>query len=109
MSDDIFDDPDLKAYLKHAEEDMLPKMKDSAITLALFNGNVDIKLCVEIGAAILFDKPIIVVKCGDKPVSANLKRVASVIVEARDIKDESTQAKLQAAITKVLSEDRRTQ
>ncbi|SRR6266702_5205561 len=107
MANDIFDDPDVKAYLAHAEREMLPKMKDSAITIALFHDKIDIKQCVEIGAAILFDKPIVVVVCGSKPVPANLKRVASAIVEG-NMRDDATKAKIQAALAKVLSQDRRT-
>lgn len=105
---ELFDDPDMKAYLAHAEKEMLPKMKGSAITIALFPGKVDIKMCVEIGAAILFDKPIIVVGWGDRPIPANLKRVASAIVEG-DIGNDITKKKIDAAISKVLAEDRRVQ
>jgi hypothetical protein len=103
----FFDDPDVKEYLDHAEKEMLPMMEKSALTLCIFPGKVDIKLCVEIGAAILFDKPIIVVASSDKPVPTNLKRVASAIIECDDIKDESTQAKIQAAISSVLDQDQR--
>lgn len=104
----ILDDPEARAYLTHAEREMLPKMKASAISVTLFTGSVDIKLCLEVGAAILFDKPIIVVACGDRPIPANLKRVASVIIE-RAMQDEDTNARIQAAIAKVLAEDRRAQ
>jgi hypothetical protein len=106
---DFFDDPDVKAYLDHAEKEMLPKMKDSALTISLFHGEVDIKQCLEIGAAILLDKPIILVASKDKPIPANLKRVASAIIECDDTKDPSTWAKVNAAISKVLDEDRRVQ
>jgi hypothetical protein len=103
----LFDDPDVKEYLDHAEKEMLPKMKDSALTIALYPGEVDIKLCVEIGAAILLDKPIILVASTDKPIPANLVRVASAIIQCDNIKDQSTQDRIEAAITQVLTQDRR--
>lgn len=107
MGTDFFDDPDVKAYLDDAEKEMLPMMEKSALTLCIFPGKVDIKLCVEIGAAILFDKPIIVVVTGDKPVPANLKRVASAIVQCDDMKDEAARAKIDDAISRVLQQDQR--
>ena len=52
----FWDDPDIQGWLNSVTEDMIPKMKDSALSLAIFNGTIDAKLAVEIGAAILLDK-----------------------------------------------------
>ena len=92
----IFDNPKLKAYLKHAESEML----------IIYSDKADVKLCLEVGAAVLFDKPIIVVKVGDKPIPANLKRIASAIVEG-DVNDAATKVKLQEAISAVIAKDNR--
>jgi hypothetical protein len=102
---DIFDDPDLKAYLRRAEEEMFPKMKGSAISV-IIAGKSDAKLCVELGAAILFDKPIVVVVPDGRTVPANLKRVAAVIVEGNS-RDPAFSNLLQSAIARVLENDRR--
>jgi hypothetical protein len=41
--DELLDDPVIREYLDHAEREMLPKMKQSAISIAIVTGNVDIK------------------------------------------------------------------
>lgn len=85
-----------------------PKMKDSALSLTILNRNPDAKLCLEVGAAILLDKPLIVVlPAADIPVSANLRRCASMIVEATDMKDPATMRKIHDAISSVLENDSR--
>lgn len=84
---------------------MFPKMKDSALTV-IIAGEPDPKLCLELGAAILFDKPLIVAVPRGSKVSSNLKRVASAIVEL-DMNDPSSQDKLQQALTQVLAKDKR--
>jgi len=103
MSKDPFDDPDLKAYLRRAEREVFPKMKASTISLAIA-GDPDPKLCLELGAMILFDKPIIVLVPNGRQVPANLKRVASAIVHG-DMSDPTTTQRLQKAIGDVLRND----
>lgn len=101
------DDPEIKAYLEHAEREMLPKMKSSAMSIVLLDGEgVTIELCAEIGAAILLDKPILVVILPGAKVPANLKRVAASIVEGNP-RDPAVADRLQAAISAVLDHDKR--
>ena len=96
-------------YFEHAQKEMLPKMKASALSIHINSKNPDIKLCAELGAAILFDKPIIVLVPSDAPpLSANLKRVASFIVQG-DVNDPETLKKLSDAIQSLTSEDKRAQ
>ena len=102
---DPFDDPKLKAYFRHAKEELFPKIKDTAVSLAIL-GEPDPKLCLELGAMILFDKPIIVLVPRDMPVPANLKRCAAAIVEG-DPHDPETQERLQKALRSVMQNDRR--
>jgi hypothetical protein len=103
---DLFDHPAVQHYLARAEREMLPMLADSAVSVTIFSGKVDIKLCVEMGAAVLLDKPIIIVVCGSEPVPANVRRVASAIIEG-ETSDPAVMRQLQDAITRVLAEDRR--
>jgi|SRR5580698_6346859 hypothetical protein len=107
MLDDIYDDPELQAYLRHAETEMIPKMKESAFAITIGSDTPDIKLCLEIGAAVLLDKPLIVVMPKGKRVPVNLRRVASAIIEG-DPGEPDIQEKLQKAMTAIITEDRRT-
>lgn len=95
-------------FLRHAQEDIMPKMKGSALSLTIINGDPDPKLCIEVGAAILYDKPLIVVIPEGQRVPANLKRVATAIIPFKDMADESTMAKIRDAITAALDNDART-
>jgi len=106
MKSDLFDDPNLQSYLTRAEREMLPMMEKSAIAITLVTGSVDVKICLEIGAAIMLDKPIIAVISEGAKVPANLKRVANVIVEG-NMKDAATLAKLQQAISNIMAQDPR--
>ena len=100
---DVWDDPDAREFLESAARDMLPKMKDSALSVTLFSGKVDPKLCVELGAAILLDKPIVLVVTDESQIPSNLEKVAAEIVRVNFPGDpEAAQRKLQAAISRVM-------
>jgi hypothetical protein len=105
-NDELYNHPEIKAYLAHAEKEMLPKMKESAMSVAIVTDAIDPKICMEIGAAVLYDKPLVIVLRPGTKVTANLKRLASTIIEG-DMNDPSTHERLQDAITKVLTQDRR--
>jgi len=106
MSAELFNDPQLQTYIAHAEREMIPQMEKSAFVVSLVSSSVDAKVCLEIGAAVMLDKPIIAVIVQGATVPANLKRVASVIIEG-DIKDEATLDKIQQAMTSVIENDGR--
>lgn len=94
-------------FFRHARTEMFPKMKGSAISVVI-SGEPDPKLCLELGAAILFDKPIIAVVPVGRKIPSNLARVASAIIQG-DIRDDVTKQELQAAISRVLENDKRSQ
>jgi hypothetical protein len=93
----------LRDFFKHAKEEMLPKMKGSALSVVIA-AEPDIKLCLEVGAAVLYDKPIVVVLPKGRAVGANLKRIASVIVEG-EIGDPDFSQRLQDALKAVTDND----
>lgn len=94
-------------FFKHAKDALFPKLKDSALSLTIVSDNPDPKLCMELGAAILFDKPLILlVLDAETKISANLKRVASAIIVGNP-RDPATQKAMQEAITNVLANDKR--
>lgn len=66
----------------------------------------DAKLCMELGACILLDKPIVVLVPPGTQASANLKRCAAAIVEG-SMDDPATQEKLTAAVKAVVANDNR--
>jgi hypothetical protein len=85
---------------------MFPKMGGAAFSLAIL-GKPDSKLCMELGAAILFDKPLILmVPDREMAIPANLKRVASAIIVG-DPSEPAIRKQLQDALTAVLVNDAR--
>jgi|SRR6185312_3703550 len=94
-------------FFKHAREVMFPMMKSSALSVTIVppaDADPDPKLCMEVGAAILFDKPIILMLPPGRTVPANLRRIASAIVQG-DINDPTLQQRLNDAISNVLKND----
>jgi hypothetical protein len=98
-------DDELKKYLDHAGKNVLPHIRNSAFSIAVMDERVDAKMCFEVGAMVLLDKPVIVVAVPGAKISTNLKRVASVIIQG-DISDPRVQDELQTALRRV-QEDRR--
>ncbi|MGH9343144.1 MAG: hypothetical protein ACRD3Y_04590 [Bryobacteraceae bacterium] len=104
-----FDDPELKEYFRHAEAEMIPKLRGSALSLTILGGNIDPKLCCELGAAILLDKPLIIlVPDKEAKVPANLKRVATRIIFGAP-SDPGIFEEIEAAIRDVAKNDQRAQ
>lgn len=97
-----------KKFFKHVEAVTIPKMRECVVSLTIFSGKVDVKLCVELGAAILLDKPILVVVERDTRIPVNLKRCASRIIEIDfDRMDPRSQEKIRAALDEILKNDER--
>jgi len=101
MPDNVWDDPDAKEWLEDAARDMIPKMKSSALSVTIFSGKVDPKLCVELGAAILLDKPIILLATEDAVIPRSLEKIAAEIVRGSAL-NETTRTKMMAAISRHL-------
>ena len=85
------------------EDDLLSKMRDASLCITIWTGELTARLCVEFGAAILLDKPLVVVTQPDTiPVPAPLKRHAARIVQVDfDVKNLHSQQKLADAILEV--------
>lgn len=96
-----FDEEDVKRFMEDTERDLLPKMKGSALSIAIFSGSVDAKLCMEIGAAVLLDKPIILLVTGDSQIPASLQRAAVEIIHGHP-EDPRTRTKVTAALSRHL-------
>lgn len=99
----VFEEKEVIEWLQRAAKDMFPKMRDSAMCISIWNDKPDPKMCLELGAAMCFDKPIILlVPEGQKNIPANIKRCAFAIVEG-DVNDEKTKKELQRVLTSLTS------
>lgn len=101
---ELLNSAEAKDFLFRAEQNMLPKMRDSAMSLVIGCDpeDVDIKLCLEVGAAVLMDKPLLIVVPPGRKISAGLRRVATEVVEL-DISKPESQAKFKQAFDRVMA------
>lgn len=80
--DDPFEDPQWLEFAESVRTDLIPKVKGSALSVALFTGgDPDPKQAIELGYMVLLDKPIIIAVVPGAVVPNNLVRVADEIVE----------------------------
>ena len=86
MSDD-FDD---RQFQKVVTEGLVPKVESSAIFVSICPGTdkLDAKFCVELGVAIMLDKPILAIVDPSQTIPEKLRRVAEMIVLADITTDE---------------------
>lgn len=83
---DIWHDDDMQAWAREVLATVVPKMDASAAFISLCPGGPgDVKFWVELGAAIMMDKPIIALVIGDRTISNHLARVADKIVRIEDL------------------------
>jgi hypothetical protein len=98
--DDIWDDPNAKIWVRNVLDEMVPKLADSALVISMVpNGRSegDVKYWVELGASIMYDKPIIALVLGDTEIPPKLVKVADKVVRLPEgINPEASDALAQA-------------
>lgn len=102
--EELLNTAEVKDFLFRAEHEMFPKMADSACSLTIYSGAWDAKLAVELGAALLLDKPIILLAVKGVAIPARLRRIADQVVEVGDVNEPGAKEKVQAALRAVLGE-----
>lgn len=101
---DPWQEPEMLAYMAHARDDLIPKLKDSAVTISLIptEDGPDIKFATELGLSIMMNKPIICVVMPGAKVPDALRRAAVAVIEGDMATDESREA-LKDAILAIMS------
>jgi hypothetical protein len=75
---------DWEAWVKDVDEELYPRLSRSNafISLCPVTGKPDAKFCVELGMAIMLDKPVIVVVAPGSVLPKKLNRVADRVIVA---------------------------
>lgn len=96
--DDPWDDPDTKAWLADTQKRLPQMIRDSRMVVSIVpESDPDVKFCVELGMAIMLDKPLVfVVRPGTK-VAEHLIRCADEIIEC-DMSNEADKLRLAEAL-----------
>jgi len=96
-----YDSDEWREYSVRVVEEMLPKLTDSRCMAMLLSGtDPDVKMAVELGFALLLDKPLILLVTPNTAVPERLRRAADAIVVG-EIQHPNTQKELAAAIKRV--------
>ena len=106
MTTDYADYADERAFQQAVSEGLVPKIIDSAvcISLAPSDDSLDAKFCVELGAMIMLDKPIIAIVSPGQTISEKFRLVADEVVEV-DFASEAGRDVLNQVLAKYVPED----
>lgn len=92
------------AAIEQMGEESIPRIEASRMVIsAIEAGRVDAQMCLQIGAALLLDKPLIVTVFKGSWIPARLRQLADAVIEGDSMQDPEVQEKLQAAIRKVMA------
>jgi hypothetical protein len=91
------------AFVDHTRRETLRAMEQSAFVMSLVPGEADIKFAVELGLAIMLDKPLMAVVMPGAEVPPKLRLVADRIVEA-DVDVDAGRRKVAAAMRELLGD-----
>lgn len=103
---DWSDAPGFREYAKHVIDDMVPAMRDSALVMTiapLADDAADVKQAVEIGYAILLDKPLVVVVPPGRHMGEKLLRIADHVITA-DVTTEAGREQLGVALNRLMNQ-----
>lgn len=88
-------------FVEHVRRSTLQQMQESAFVMSLVpRGETDVKFAVELGLAIMYDKPLLAVVMPGSEVPEKLRRVADEIVEA-DVDVEEGQRRIREALDRM--------
>ena len=108
MTDDLRNNPEYIAWEEDVRTNLIPKVQGSSLTAIIAPRNgPDIKFSVELGLAIMLDKPLILICEPEQVIPEKLRAIADAVVEVnwRGGDPVRTQEAIREAITKVLGEE----
>jgi hypothetical protein len=94
MADDDFTkSKEWKQFARHVREDVVPKISGSQVLLSIAGSgdDFDVRQAVEIGAAMLLDKPMVLIVPEGRQAPARLVRAADKVIYASVNSEEGRQ------------------
>jgi hypothetical protein len=87
-------------YSERFRREVLPHLLDSAMFLSIGTdvGEFDVKQATELGAALLYDKPLLLVVPPGRSIGRRLRRAADVVIDDFDPTQPETQERITAAL-----------
>lgn len=84
MSGDVWNDPEIKAFLARADDELVPMLRESSMTAALYDGprdDPDVQHALEIGLSIMMGIPIVIICLNGEEPTGKLAQVADHIIK----------------------------
>lgn len=87
-------------YSDRFRREVLPKLLGSAVFLSIGAdvGEFDVRQATEIGAALLYDKPIMLIVPKGRAIGERLRRAADVVIDDWDAADPAQQERMAEAL-----------
>ena len=98
--------PEFDRFAEHVRKDLIPKVEGTNLFVSITPSSpekVDVKFAVELGLAIMMNKPIVAVVQPGTPISEKLSRVVDRFVEL-DLKDPNGPERLSAVLKEMIEE-----
>jgi hypothetical protein len=106
MTEDWTQDPSARVWIDHVLKEMVPPMKQSAFVMQLVPDDVgEVKFWVELGAAIMLEKPLIAIVLGDREIPPKLRQFADEVVHIPDGVSPDASVELREAIERIAGKD----
>lgn len=88
--------------------DCLPKLKQSVFVMGICDPeNIDGFLLMQLGAAFLLEKPLILLVLKGMWVPPRVRQLATAVIEADSVDDPRMRGKLKEAIERIMTKERR--
>lgn len=102
--EDYLNSVEAKNWLERVRREMFPKIAQSRICVSILDSKPDPKLCVELGAAILFGKPLLILAIKGREVPPKLRQIADAVVEVDDPRDPEAIKRIHEAVSRFVRE-----
>jgi nucleoside 2-deoxyribosyltransferase len=93
MADDLTKSKEWRQFVRHVRESVVPKISDSEVMVSIAESrdDFDVRQAVEIGVAMLLDKPMVLVVPEGRQAPARLVRAADKVIYASVDSEEGRQ------------------
>lgn len=97
----------MREFYEMGRSDIEPKMKSSAFVMVpLLEGYEDMAMALQVGLALLLEKPLILIGVADVWIPPRLRALADAVVELPSLSSPDAQARIHEAMDQVLAKMR---
>lgn len=90
-------------FVHHSRTELVSKLAESAMVMSLVPDKPDVKFAVELGFAIMLDKPVVAVVQKGGTIPGKLRLVADWIIEVSDLDTEEGQREFSRQLDPILT------